>query len=95
MLKKNIAAALILLLLLSSLVACAPRGTYTSALGDSYRFSGKRYTHTDSVGNQSSGTYEIENNLITLTAEDGTSITLSYQKDGKTILISGIEYAKS
>ena len=93
--RRILAAALLLALALSLLVGCAPRGVYTNALGASYRFKvGKRYVHTDSLGNVTRGSYEIEDDTVTFTPKGGTPFSLPFEKEGSSLSIGGIVYQK-
>lgn len=92
---RTVSCVLILLLLISLLVGCAPRGVYTNALGASYRFKmGGKYEHTDSLGNVTRGKYEIGDGTLTLTPRDGTPFSLPFEKDGSSLRIGGIVYVK-
>ena len=91
-----LAVALLFTLLLACLVGCNPRGTYTDALGASYRFKiGEKYVHTDTLGNVTKGKYEIEGDTITFTPNGTTPFSLPYKKEGSSLIIGEIVYKKN
>jgi hypothetical protein len=97
---KNVMRLLALLLLfalvLTALVACKPRGEFVGPLGDSYRFSGNKYRHCDSMGNVSKGTYRVEDDFITFTPKGSdASFSLPYKKNSsKSLTIGEVTYKK-
>ena len=87
---------LLLALCLSLFTACKPRGEFKGPLGDSYRFSGSSYTHRDSNGNVTKGSYRIENDFITFTPEGSAgSFSLPYERhSSKSLTIGEVTYKK-
>ena len=87
---------LLLSLLLTCLVACKPRGEFKGSLGDSYRFSGSSYRYTDSEGNVTKGSYQIEGDFITFTPDaTNAPFSLPYKRNSsKSIVIGEVVYKK-
>lgn len=89
-----LALALLFATLLLLLPACAPRGTYTNALGASYTLRGSKYTHTDAYGVKTSGKFEIDGSRITFFPKGAESYTLPFSKKGDVLTIGGLTYEK-
>ncbi len=98
--KKIISMIMVCVLLvgmLFTLASCGLSGTYEDEYGlTTYTFKGKEFT-CEGLGMEIEGTYEIKGDEITFTYEFGNaeiSKTYSFERDGKTIIIDGVEYEK-
>ena len=90
-----VALLVLLALMLLALASCSPRGSYTNALGATYRFQAwGRYTHTDASGTVTKGRYRIKGGTVTFSPRGAASFSLPYQRDGDTLLIGSIYYEK-
>ncbi len=95
-----VALMLVLVMSVCALASCgALSGEYKSVAGNSYEFSGKKYTYNAIISvNDQAGTYEIDEDAgeIIFTPDEGDSYSLSFSKgeeDGvKYIKIGGVKY---
>lgn len=98
---KVIVAALLVCVIMCSFAACSPRlnGTYTSdgLVKQSFTFKDDNVVVVSAFGIDAEGTYEIEEDTITITYKVlnfSYDLEKSFEKDGDTIIIGGTEFVK-
>ena len=92
-----LALALVLVMMTAALVSCGkPNGKYVNG-PLFFDFDGKEVTFSV-AGLSATGTYEIKDGKIYLTYElpvvGEKTVNYSYEKDGNTLIIGGVEYTK-
>lgn len=97
---KLLALAAVAAVVLSVLVSCGSglNGTYESAsvlgIKSVYTFKGDTVTWSISGAAETTGTYKIDDDKITITVA-GSDLSFSFAKDGDKITIEGVEYTKA